>query len=139
MIIAIYRQYARIYQLLQNSSGTQFEKLRDGFTVSAYKWAVQIIQTRQNGYPGMNRMELNDLLLIPVVDLCNHDFKPTTSISKSGSDLEKSKFAKFCTTSITCDDLDKVLYEGIFFLKFHFFTKIFLILQEMGEKCKLSR
>ena len=91
MIIAIYRQYARIHQLLQNAQGTQFEKLRDGFTISAYKWAVQIIQTRQNGYPGINRMELNDLLLIPVVDLCNHSFTPTAMINKSGSDAERGK------------------------------------------------
>ena len=91
MIIAIYRQYARIYQLLQNSEGTQFEKLRDGFTFSAYKWAVQIIQTRQNGYPGLNRMELNDLLLIPIVDLCNHHSKPSARISRTGSDNEKGK------------------------------------------------
>ena len=90
MIVAIYRQYARIYQLLQNAQGTQFERLRDGFTLSAYKWAVQIIQTRQNGYPGMNRMELNDLLLIPVIDLCNHSFTPSTRINKSGTDDENS-------------------------------------------------
>ena len=91
MIVAIYRQYARVYQLLQNGGGTQFESLRDGFTLSAYLWAVQIIQTRQNGYPGMNRMELNDLLLIPVLDLCNHSFEPTAKISKSGSDKENGK------------------------------------------------
>ena len=94
MIIAIYRQYARIYQLLQNGSANgvpHFDSLKDGFTLSAYLWAVQIIQTRQNGYPGMNRMELNDLLLIPVLDLCNHSFEPTARISKSGSDEENGK------------------------------------------------
>ena len=56
----------------------------------AYKWAVQIIQTRQNGYPGVNNMELNDLFLIPIIDLCNHDKESSVSISPSEKENGKS-------------------------------------------------
>ena len=54
--------------------------------ISAYKWAVQIIQTRQNGYPGVNNMELNDLFLIPIVDLCNHATTSTVRLAPSGTE-----------------------------------------------------
>jgi len=89
MIIAIHRQYARVHQLI-HGAGPNFDKLKAGFTLSAYKWAVQIIQTRQNGYPGVNNMELNDLFLIPIVDLCNHDTTSTVRLSPSGSENDIS-------------------------------------------------
>ena len=101
MIIAIHRQYARVHQLI-HGAGPNFDKLKAGFTLSgisfahkneknsfwysAYKWAVQIIQTRQNGYPGVNNMELNDLFLIPIVDLCNHATTSTVRLAPSGTE-----------------------------------------------------
>jgi hypothetical protein len=92
IVIAIYRQYARIHLLLDTASGSQYDELRKNFTISAYKWAVQIVQTRQNGYPGKSQMELNDLLLIPVIDLCNHSWEPTACIDKSGSDARNGEW-----------------------------------------------
>jgi len=86
MIIAIHRQYARVHQLIQNAQNDRrFDRLRDNFSFSAYKWAVQIIQTRQNGYPGMNNMELNDLFLIPIVDLCNHSAESSVRLMPEGA------------------------------------------------------
>ena len=89
LLIAVHRQYARLYQMISNSPVPGFENLRNGFTLSAYKWAVQIVQTRQNGYTGVNHMELNDLVLIPVLDLCNHAFEPTVKITQTGEDKFK--------------------------------------------------
>jgi len=86
LLIAVHRQYARLYQMIAQSPVAGFDNLRNGFTLSAYKWAVQIVQTRQNGYPGVNHMELNDLVLIPVLDLCNHAFDSTVRIAQTGDD-----------------------------------------------------
>ena len=92
LLIAVHRQYARLYQMISQSPVPGFENLRNGFTLSAYKWAVQIVQTRQNGYPGVNHMELNDLVLIPVLDLCNHAFDSSVRITQTGEDKFTGKF-----------------------------------------------
>lgn len=72
-------QYARIYEALCSEPDMCHALQRENFTYENFEWAISVVMTRQNQIPSPSKGTLPSIALVPVWDMCNHEYGPQTT------------------------------------------------------------